>query len=639
MFLCGVGAVIVTGVLAVFPPTLFGRLDNAAYDILLRSAGARPPGGRVVIVDVDERSLSAIGQWPWRRDLIGDLIARLRNMGAATVALDMVFAEPDRYGDPGGSDRHPRANARSAFDEALAATLHEGRVVLGYAMRFDAAASEGSACVLHPVAPALLHAGDEAGDTSYFHATSAVCNLPMLAQAAGASGFMNAAPDADGILRRVPLLIELDGRVYPSLALAATMAATGSRDMVLRISNANTASLIVDHRVVPVDGRANALLRYRGTKQTFPYVSAADVMSGRVPAGTLQDKIVFVGTTALGTREVVATPLDTLFVGVEVQATVADNLLQQDFISRSQFGTVLEGLVVLVLGVAVTWLVASTGTLSGVLGSSISIAALWYFAGWVLSTTGVFVSPLLPTIGVVGAMAVMTLVKFTVERGRADTAGREKTTAQRLMVQTLLSLTETRDAEPGRHSRRTQQYVRLLAEQLSTQPEFQDYLTPERIDLVSSLAPLHDIGKVGVPDHILNKPGALTPDELKEMQKHPEYGYEVILKAEGRVGVRDDAILAVAKDIVYTHHERWDGTGYPRGLRGTEIPIEGRVMAVVDVYDATTTRTLYRPPMSHDDAVRFIAERKATHFDPAVVRAFVDVAARFKVVSAENEKT
>jgi HD-GYP domain-containing protein (c-di-GMP phosphodiesterase class II) len=636
VFLCGVGAVIVTGALAVFPPALLERANNAAYDILLRSARTRPPGGRVVIVDVDEHSLSTIGQWPWRRDRIGELIARLREMGAATIALDIVFAEPDRYGDPGGADEHPKTGARHTSDEVLAATLREGRVVLGHAMRFDNTSPAATACVLHPVEPALLHAGDETGTAPYFHATGVVCNLPMLAHAAGASGFMNAAPDGDGILRRVPLLMEFDGRVYPSLALAATMAATGSRDLVLRIANVNTASLIVDSRVVPLDGRGNALLRYRGQKQTFPYVSAADVMSGGVPAGTLQDKIVFVGTTALGTREVVATPLDTLFVGVEVQATVADNLLQQDFISRSQFGTTLEGLAVLVLGIAVTWLVASTGSVSGVLGSGLSIAALWYAAGWVLSTTGVFVSPLMPTIGVIAALAIMTLVKFTVERGRADTAGRERTNAQRLMIQTLLSLTETRDAETGRHSRRTQQYVRLLAEQLSTHPEFQDYLTPERIDLVSSLAPLHDIGKVGVPDHILNKPGALTPDELVEMQKHPEYGYEVILKAEGRVGVRDDAILAMAKDIVYTHHERWDGAGYPRGLRGTEIPVEGRVMAVVDVYDATTTRTLYRPPMSHDDAVKFIVERRATHFDPDVVQAFVAVAPRFKIVSAEH---
>ena len=634
VFLCGIGAVIITATFAIFPPTAFGRLDNAAYDILLRAAPARATAGRVVIVDVDERSLSSIGQWPWRRDLIGGLVARLRQMGAATIALDIVFAEPDRFVEP-SAGRSQDEYAPASSDEALAAQLREGRVVLGHAMRFDDVASPENSCLMHPVSPAVLHEGEETGAAPYFHATGVVCNLPILAAAAGASGFMNAAPDGDGILRRVPLLIELDGRVYPSLALAATMAATGSRDLTLRIANVNAASLTVGDSVVPVDGKANALLRYRGIKQTFPYVSAADVMNDRVPAGSLADKIVFVGTTALGTREVVATPLDTLFVGVEVQATVADNLLQQDFISRSTLGTALEGLVVLVFGLAITWLVASTGTRSGVIGTIAAIVALWYAAGWLLAARGVFVSPVMPTIGSAAALAFMTLAKFSVERGRADAAGRDKTTAQRLMVQTLLSLTETRDAETGRHSRRTQEYVRLLAQQLSTNPEFHGYLTPERIDLVASLAPLHDIGKVGVPDHILNKPGALTADELKEMQKHPEHGYEVILKAEGRAGVRDDTILAMAKDLVYTHHERWDGTGYPRKLRGKEIPVEGRVMAVVDVYDATTTRTLYRTPMSHEDAVQFIVEGRGTHFDPSVVQAFVDVAPHFKTVSAE----
>jgi adenylate cyclase len=270
---------------------------------------------------------------------------------------------------------------------------------------------------------------------------------------------------------------------------------------------------------------------------------------------------VFVGTTALGTREVVATPLDTLFVGVEVQATVADNLLQQDFISRSQVGTVLEGLVVLVLGVAVTWLVASTGTPAGVLGSA-SHRRVWYFAGGCSRRRRLRVAAVAHDRS--GSRRWRHDAREIHRRARTGGHGRrEKTNAQRLMVQTLLSLTETRDAETGRHSRRTQQYVGCSPS--SCQPiRIHSYLTPERIDLVSSLAPLHDIGKVGVPDHILNKPGALTPDELAEMRKHPQYGYEVILKAEGRVGVRDDAILAMAKDIVYTHHERWDGTGYPR---------------------------------------------------------------------------
>src|SRR4029078_1727668 len=204
------------------------------------------------------------------------------------------------------------------------------------------------------------------------------------------------------------------------------------------------------------------------------------------------------------------------------------------------------------------------------------------------------------------------------------------------MVQTLLSLTENRDAETGRHSRRTQMYARILAQELSTHPEYRDYLTPERVDLLSSLAPLHDIGKVGIPDHILNKPGALTADEMAEMRRHPVLGREGILKAEQQVGVHDDATLAMAKDIVYTHHEKWDGSGYPQRLQGTGIPIPGRVMAIVDVYDAAVTRTLYRRTMSHDDTVKFIMAGKGTHFDPAVVDAFVRASSVIAHVSRED---
>jgi adenylate cyclase len=157
----------------------------------------------------------------------------------------------------------------------------------------------------------------------------------MLSAAAGASGFLNAAPDADGILRRVPVVAELEGRVYPSLALAAVAATTSAHDVTLRVANVNAATLAVDTREVPLDGRSNLLARFRGKKGTFPHLSAADVMANRVREAAVRDKIVFVGTTALGTREVVATPLDTLFAGVEVQATIADNLIEQTFIRRS----------------------------------------------------------------------------------------------------------------------------------------------------------------------------------------------------------------------------------------------------------------------------------------------------------------
>ena len=390
--------------------------------------------------------------------------------------------------------------------------------------------------------------------------------------------------------------------------------------------------LAIDEIRVPLDARSSLLLRYRGEKRTFRYLSAADVMRGRIPAEAVRDKIVFVGTNALGTRDLVATPLDTLFAGVEVQATVADNLLQQDFISRSAATRVGEVAAVLVVGAGVAVLFALTGIVAGLLGGAVGVAALWVAFVSLLSSTGVFISPLFGIVGIAAELSVMTLVTFRFERKRADRAGRERTQARKLLVESLLSLTEVRDAETGRHSLRTQRYARMLAEQLATNPEFSPYLTRERIDLLATLAPIHDIGKVGVRDQVLNKPGRLTPEELAEMRQHPTLGREVILKAEQRVGVRDDETLEMAKDIVYTHHERWDGTGYPQGLRGTAIPIVGRIMAVVDVYDAVHTRTLYSSPLSTDGAEQLIVTGRGTHFDPAVVDAFTAIAPRLRAV-------
>jgi HD domain/CHASE2 domain len=387
---------------------------------------------------------------------------------------------------------------------------------------------------------------------------------------------------------------------------------------------------------VPLDGKSNLLLRYRGTKHTFPYVSAADVLSGKAGPETFKDKIVFVGTTALGTREVVATPIDTLFAGVEVQATVADNLLQRDFIRRPEYGPTLETQIVLGFGIIAALLVGRLGLVWGGVGVAVCLAAVWGGAAAVMSSSGAFVSPVFPTLTLISAFGTMAVARFTLERRRADQSGHDRIVSQRLMVQTLLSLTEVRDAETGRHSRRTQQYARIIGGQLATHPEFSGYLTADRLELLASLAPLHDIGKVGVPDRLLQKPGPLTDEEMVEMRKHPGYGRDVIVQAERDAGASDDVILAMAKEIVYTHHEKWDGTGYPRGLRGAEIPIVGRVISIVDVYDAITSRRVYRGPMSHDEAVAFIVDRKGTHFDPAVVDAFVEISAVLGRVMAEK---
>ena len=617
---------LLVGALCLLRPGFLNSLERAVYDTLARAADHRSPGGRVVIVDIDEPSLSAVGQWPWRRDLLGQLVSNLRSLEASVIALDIIFAEPDRFSD--------RADDP---DAALAASLRGGGVVLGYGLTFDGVRRAASSCVQHPwgvsiVEPATVHV-----ERPFFEATSAVCNLPQLTAATDASGFLNAAPDSDGILRRVPLLANFEGRAYPSLALAAVSLATGARDPVLRVANANASMLSIGNQDIPLDGKGNMLLRFRGTKGTFSYLSAVDVLRGTTPVDAVRGKVVLVGTTALGTREVVATPLDTLFTGVEVQATVADNLLQRDPYRRPLHAVTIETAIAFGLGGLILLVVLWRGLLWGGIASTVILGLLWGTTVSLMSNTGLFVSPLFPTLAVATGLVGMVVAGFTTERARAERAGEANETSRRLMVQTLLSLTGIRDAETGRHSRRTQRVTRILARQLAGHPAYRDFLTPERVELLSSLAPLHDIGKVGVPDRVLNKPGLLTPDEMLEMRQHPRYGRDVIEQAQRAAGVLDDLTLSLAKDIVYTHHEKWDGTGYPEGLHGAEIPIPGRIMALVDVYDAVHTRRLYGAPLSHRDTITLIQKGSGTHFDPAVVEAFLAVAETLRALSEDEE--
>ncbi|MBK1643716.1 two-component system response regulator [Thiocapsa imhoffii] len=189
-------------------------------------------------------------------------------------------------------------------------------------------------------------------------------------------------------------------------------------------------------------------------------------------------------------------------------------------------------------------------------------------------------------------------------------------------IRALAHLAEIRDPETGNHLRRTQGYVGLLADALRTHPRFAPFLTEQTIDLLVKSAPLHDIGKVGVPDHILLKPGKLTPAEWEIMKTHSRLGREAIELAE-RDAECPIAFLAIAKEIAHYHHEKWDGSGYPEGLKGDAIPIAARLMALADVFDALMCRRVYKRACSFDETVSIIEQGRGTHFDPDVVDAFM----------------
>lgn len=210
---------------------------------------------------------------------------------------------------------------------------------------------------------------------------------------------------------------------------------------------------------------------------------------------------------------------------------------------------------------------------------------------------------------------------------------RELDLTQEATIQSMTSLTETRDPATGGHIERTRNYVRALACQLKLHPKFSAILDDETIELLYKSAPLHDIGKVGIRDKILLKPGELTRKEFEEMKKHTILGWKALLAAEKKLG--SNSFLRLAREMCYTHHERWNGSGYPQGLRGEDIPVSGRLMAVADAYDALISERGYKPSYSHSWAVKLISEGRGRHFDPDMVDAFMAVEKEFGKIAEE----
>ena len=198
----------------------------------------------------------------------------------------------------------------------------------------------------------------------------------------------------------------------------------------------------------------------------------------------------------------------------------------------------------------------------------------------------------------------------------------------------LISLAAKRDNETGLHLKRTQTYVAMLARALrKKKPDLAAKLSDETIDLLHKSAPLHDIGKVGVPDHILKKPGKLDDEEFAIMKTHAQIGADALKEAEEALG--GCSFLSMAREIAQTHHEKWDGSGYPNGLKGCDIPLSGRLMAVADVYDALRSPRVYKPGFSHSKAMAIILEGKGQHFDPDLVDALIAIEGEVERLSDE----
>lgn len=602
--------------LQVAHPRLLGFLEDRWYDHLLTQLPAGPRSSEVVIVDLDERSLTRYGRWPWPRSQVAELLASIQSLGPRVIGLDILFADLDSSGGAAlGS------GAKSA--QVLATTLASGTYVLGYAFSFDPEKNLGNDCFLTPLSLVEVARGAMGREPPWFQAKGVICNLPELTAAAAAGGFFNVALDRDGILRRAPLFLEYRERFFPSLGLAMVQQFRGDPQLTLYRSALGAEALGVGKSYVPLDPKGNLLLRFRGGQGAFATFSAVDLLEGRVDGEWLRDKLVVVGTSAAGLREQIATPLANNGLGVEVHATLADNLLRRDFLQRSSSEAAWVLLLTLVVVLISTLVLLISRPVVGAVAHGVMALLLWQGGLMLLDRQGLYLPTILPMLFIGGNFTLLTLSKYIQEQRLVSQRNQELATAQNFILQALTSLAEIRDSETGNHILRTQKYVRLLCEELIAEPRFARRLTADTIEMICRLVPLHDIGKVGVPDSLLRKRGLLDAAEFEEIKKHTILGLQAIETAQARVGGYVDYTLQVAKDIVYCHHEWWNGKGYPQGLQGKEIPLAGRLMALVDVYDALVSRRIYKEPVSHSEAVQIIVEASGRQFDPAMVEAFV----------------
>lgn len=411
-------------------PIFFEYLDIKLYDTLMRQVYTPATSNVPVVVDIDEKSLSELGQWPWPRYRIARLLEGVQKLGASVVATDMVFSEPDRTSlavlqEEIAKDHGWRINFQDVpevlldNDKTLAETLAAGPFVLGYHFNFNLESDiKSRECALHKLNLSVLRdANSPRPEDVFFKAPAAICNLKILGEAVERSGFFNALPDPDGIIRHAPLIIAYKGNYYPSLALAAYLQLRPTKQVVLWLKPNEQAgqeppSLQIGDMVVPLTARGQMTVRFHGPHSSFPYYSASDILLDRLEPDALKGKVAFVGTSAAGLKDIRATPLDQIFPGVEVHANVLENLLRDDFLREPELYKNLEVLLVLFMGLVATVLLAWTGALWSLLPLGLCVGGMWYGSFWTLRQQGIFLSPLVPTLTLVVIFAVLTLLKF-----------------------------------------------------------------------------------------------------------------------------------------------------------------------------------------------------------------------------------
>lgn len=613
---------------------LFEGMNTYIYDTAFRIRGSIPSSDRIVIVSIDEKTLGSLGKWPLRRRYYADLLDRLTQ--ARVVSFDLIMAEP------------------SDDDVLLAQAIQrQGKVILPVYIS-DEMQSIYSLASLHPYGAGHVHV--ERG--------------------------------VDTVAREVFHTLYFNSIPLPSLSSVLYELSTNSplprEKMPLKASEGTTPG--------PIFQRDLMKINYYGPPGTFRQVALVDVIENNYHAGFFNDKIVLVGVTAQGIVDKLSTPFSqhrNEMAGVEVHANILSNLLDHSFMKNVSGLARWPALVICSLLFfwlfmrfsekisALIWLLGLTVTTAVVLYLFSAFnywlgPALFYFAFTYLfaltyilkldsaakeldseyaSVVALLASGgedaehgadkgilgFLSSGGIDAKIQGLLHIEQRYERRLEETVRtRTSELADALLMisnmsnEMILRLTkavESRDEGTGGHISRVGLYSKAIAEAMGMSEEF--------VDSITFASAMHDIGKIGIPDRILHKTGGLSPEEKKLMESHTVIGAQILSNSSYPK-------IQMSASIALNHHEHWNGTGYPNKLRGTEIPIEARIVTVSDHYDALRNRREYKTALDHETAFTIITEGDERtlpeFFDPDVLRAFVRVAHSFEEIFQEYQE-
>lgn len=402
-------------------PSFVRSLNSKATDAILSLSTTKTASGSVMIVDIDDKSLAKYGQWPWPRYRLAKLLQKISEQEANSIGLDLILAEPDRT-SPGNiqstiakelgykidiSGIPPEV---ADHDRYLADMLTKGPFVLGYEFLFKSGTH--GACGLHPLNTLWINSNNSALETSaLFAAQGVVCNRKLFSDAVSYSGFLNATPDSDGILRRVPLLMRFGEQLFPSLALATIMQSGKTSQVRIEPQDNGLMNLVVGRTVIPIDRQGNVTINFNSIAGSVQSISAADLLDTKVSKTLFKDKIVLVGSSASGLGKIYRTSALMVNSDVELQALLLENLLTGQVAVRSGNFVFVEALAGLLAAILICISVIKMGILASGLIAATSIFSFWAVAAVFFQRTGMLFSPLLPSFLVVLNYTVITILK------------------------------------------------------------------------------------------------------------------------------------------------------------------------------------------------------------------------------------